>query len=173
MYIRKLQEKDAPFMLEWMHDENVIKFLSNNFREKQLEDCLQFISESRSEEENVNMAICNDRDEYLGTVSLKHVDHKNKNAEYAIAMRSSAIGTGASRVGTEEILKKAFGEIQLNRVYLNVLKDNARANRFYEKLGFRYEGTFTEHLFLNGKYCDLKWFAITRAEYESRKGCYE
>lgn len=169
MYIRKLQEKDAPFMLEWMHDENAVEYLANNFMEMKLESCIQFIQNSKEEEENLHFAICNEQDEYLGTVSLKHIDLKNGNAEYAIAMRSSAMGTGASKVGTEKILEKAFKELKLNRVYLNVVDENIRANKFYEKIGFSYEGVFKEHLFINGRYRNLKWYAMTKKEYESRK----
>lgn len=169
MKLRELELKDAPLMLEWMHDESLVEFLQANFKEKQLSDCEAFINSCKEDEDNKNWAICNDEDEYLGTISLKHIDKKNGNAEYAISMRKCALGTGASRFGSEELLRIAFEEMGLNRVYLNVLVDNVRANKFYEKVGFIYEGTFKEHLYVNGKYRDLKWFALTKAEYESRK----
>lgn len=169
MKLRELELKDAPLMLEWMHDESLVEFLQANFKEKQLSDCEAFIKACKKDEENKNWAICSDEDEYLGTISLKHIDQKNGNAEYAISMRKCALGTGASRFGSEELLRIAFEEMGLNRVYLNVLVDNIRANKFYEKMGFVYEGTFKEHLYVNEKYCDLKWFAITKTEYESRK----
>ena len=84
-------------------------------------------------------------------------------------MRRCALGTGASHYGTQAVLKIAFEELELNRVYLNVLEENVRANRFYEKAGFRYEGTFREHLLVNGKYRDLKWYALTKTDYLARK----
>lgn len=173
MYIRELQEKDAPFMLEWMHDKNLVEFLANDFQKMSIEDCLAFIQNSHTQDGFIHRAVCNEQDEYLGTVSLKNVDVKNGNAEYAIAMRSAALGTGASKAGTEAILQIAFDEMGLNRVYLNVLKDNMRANRFYEKMGFCYEGMFRGHLFINGAYRDLKWYGITKAEYQDRKASHE
>ena len=39
-------------------------------------------------------------DEYLGTISLKNIDLKNKNAEYAISTRKKARGTGANQQAT-------------------------------------------------------------------------
>lgn len=168
MKLRNLEKKDAPLMLEWMHDENIVEFLQANFKEKQLSDCEAFIENAHTDKENRSWAICNDEDEYLGTISLKHIDRKNGNAEYAISMRRCALGTGASRFASEEVLRLAFEEMEMNRVYLNVLTDNIRANRFYEKMGFRCEGIFKEHLYVNGKYRDLKWFGITRAEYGGR-----
>ena len=169
MKLRNLKMKDALLMLEWMHDEELVKFFSTNFKDKELSACEAFIRATADDEHNRNWAICNDEDEYLGTVSLKHIDLKNGNAEYAIAMRKCALGTGASHYGSEEVLRIAFEEMALNRVYLNVLEDNVRANKFYEKIGFIYEGTFQEHLYVNGKYRNLKWFALTKKDYLARK----
>ena len=168
MKIRNLKIKDAQRMLEWMHDEELVKFFEANFRDKELRDCEAFIQAPEGGH-NRNWAICNDEDEYLGTVSLKHIDLKNANAEYAIAMRKCALGTGASHYGTKEVLRIAFEEMGLNRVYLNVLEDNVRANKFYEKVGFIYEGTFREHLYVDGKCRNLKWFALTKTDYLSGK----
>lgn len=169
MKLRNLTRKDALLMLEWMHDEELVKYFLTNFADKNLSDCEAFIQASAADEHNRNWAICNDADEYLGTVSLKHIDRKNGVAEYAIAMRKCALGTGASHYGTREVLKIAFEEMGLNRVYLNVLEENVRANRFYEKVGFVYEGTFREHLYVNGAYRNLKWFALTKTDYLAGK----
>lgn len=168
MKLRNLKMKDALLMLEWMHDEGLVRFFATNFKEKDLRDCEAFI-QTTDKEHSRNWAICNDEDEYLGTVSLKHIDPENGNAEYAIAMRRCALGTGASLFGSEEVLRIAFEEMRLNRVYLNVLEDNVRANKFYEKVGFIYEGTFQQHLYVNGKYRNLKWFALTKTDYLARK----
>lgn len=70
---------------------------------------------------------------------------------------------------TEEILSIAFDQIALERVYLNVLKENTRAIKLYEKSGFIYEGEFRNHLFLNGEYRTLKWYGILKKEYEEQK----
>jgi len=169
MKLRNPEIKDAPLMLEWMQDEELVAFFQTNFKEKTLSDCEAFIRAASEGTCNRHWAICNEEDEYLGTVSLKQIDLKNKSAEYAIAMRRHALGTGASQYGTEEVLKIAFEEMGLNRVYLNVLEDNVRANKFYERIGFVFEGSFKEHLFVNGTYRNLKWFALTKTDYWARK----
>ena len=81
MKLRKLELKDAELMLEWMHDKNVVEMLAQNFENKTIEDCKQFIRNA-NEDESIFMhrAICNDQDEYLGTVSLKHINIQDKNA---------------------------------------------------------------------------------------------
>lgn len=163
MLIRKLELKDAELMLEWMHSEDVVAMLAQNFEDKTIEDCRKFImNANKDEDSDIHRAICNAQGEYLGTVSLKHIDRRNKNAEYAISMRSMAIGTGASTYGTIEILKYAFDIIKLEKVYLNVTTENVRAKKFYQKIGFQYEGTAKKHILINGKLCDLEWYAFYR-----------
>ena len=49
MYLRKLEPKDAPLMLEWMHDRSVVAHLGANFAEKTIDDCLRFISASQTD----------------------------------------------------------------------------------------------------------------------------
>ena len=99
MKLRKLELKDAPLMLEWMHDKSVVENLSANFGAKKIEDCEAFIEASKNDQANLNLAIVNDNDEYMGTASLKHIDKENQNAEFAIAMRTCAMGKGYSKYG--------------------------------------------------------------------------
>lgn len=161
MKLRKLELKDAESMLEWMHSKNVVEMLAQNFENKTIEDCRQFIKNANEDESIfLHRAICNDTDEYLGTVSLKHINMHDKNAEYAISMREKAMGTGASMYGTKEILKYAFDELHLEKVYLNVISENVRAKKFYAKAGFKYEGTAKKHIMIQGKLRDLEWYAF-------------
>ncbi len=168
--LRKLEEKDVPFMLEWMHDEETKEIFQANFAAMSEDDVKTFIADSFCNTDQ-HFAIINETDEYLGTISLKNIDKKNRNAEYAISTRKKARGTGANTEATKLLLEYAFYELGLHRVYLCVLLSNARAKRFYEKVGFQYEGMFQGHLFQNGCYQDLLWYGITREAYECNKEC--
>ena len=84
---------------------------------------------------------------------------------YAISLRACAQGSGAALYATQEILRIAFIEMDLERVFLNVLADNARARKFYEKAGFRYEGCFRHHLKLRDGWHDWAWYALLKEEY--------
>ena len=47
MKLRELELKDAPFILEWMHDDSVVAKMNTNFKTKTLCDCNQFIIDSK------------------------------------------------------------------------------------------------------------------------------
>ncbi len=134
MYLRKLKPSDAPLMLEWMHDEDVIGKLRTNFMEKTLDDCNAFIAASDANPRHLHMAIAADDDEYMGTVSLR--DIQGGCAEFAITVRKKAMGEGYSWYGMRAILDKAFTELGLEKVYWCVSSHNVRAVRFYDKHEF-------------------------------------
>lgn len=157
--IRKLEQKDAVFMLEWMHDKDTTQNFRFPFAQATLESVTMFIDNSFSNL-NKHFAIVNEFDEYLGTVSLKNISEENHSAEYAIVVRNIARGTGAAALATKDILDYAFDILKLHKVYLNVLERNERARHFYTKCGFAYEGTSKDAILLNGKYENLVWYGI-------------
>ena len=168
MKLRDLKEKDVDRMLEWMHSKESKEIFAKDFNRFTKEDVTKFVN-SKNTDENINYACVNDNDEYLGTVSLKNIDYENNNAEYAISFMKEAQGTGAALFATIEILEEAFEELNLEKVYLDVLKTNERAIAFYKKVGFIQEGEFRNHFKKNGKYIDLLWFSMLKEEYNENK----
>lgn len=135
MKLRKLQQTDAPLMLAWMHDESVVAHLGTNFREKTLKDCEDFIRWAETAPDDLHLAIADDTDTYMGTVSLKHIDREGRTAEFAITVRAQAMGKGYARFGMQEILRRGIA-MGLDAIYWCVSPENARAVRFYDKSGY-------------------------------------
>ena len=134
MKLRKLELKDAPLMLEWMHDKSVVKDLRTNFSAKTMEDCENFIKNSWNDTSNWNVAIVDKEDIYMGTVSLKNI--KETSAEFGITIRACAMGKGYSIWAMKEILRIGFEERGIKKIYWCVSPNNKRAVRFYDKNGF-------------------------------------
>ena len=178
MKLRKLLPKDAPHMLSWMHDDSINRWFPQNFKDYQKRDVLTFIRSSQKAIKNTRKILdmhlaCADGDDiYLGTVSLKNIDHHHSHAEYAISFCKRAHGTGAAKFATDEILRIAFAELKLERVYWCVVPENKRANSFYIKQGFILEGVSRKHVFLRGAFYDLNWYGIIKDEYVERSGSH-
>ena len=165
MRLRNLELKDAPLMLEWMHDENVVEKLRGNFKEKTIEDCNNFIKDSENKERDIHLAIVSDEDEYMGTVSLKNIDRGNNSAEFAITVRKFAMGRGYSWYGMEEIIRKGFEEYGLESIYWCVSKNNKRAVRFYDKHNFHEAVDISESILNRYKNIDnLKWYFTLKGD---------
>lgn len=165
MYLRNLEEKDAPLMLEWMHDESVVENLNVNFKEKTLDDCLTFIRAAVCKETDVHLAICSDDDEYMGTVSLKCVDRDKRNAEFAITVRATSMGRGYSWFGMKEMIRKGFDEYGLDNVFWCVSRTNNRAIRFYDKHNFHEAVDISSDILRRySKTDDLKWYSVLKGD---------
>ena len=163
MKLRQLKLNDAPLMLAWMHDENVVGKLRTNFASKTLKDCEKFIESSWNDKENIHLAIASDIDEYMGTVSLKHII--DGSAEFAITVRAEAMSKGYSWFGMESIIEKAFTEYDLECVYWCVSKSNERAVRFYDKHNFH--EAFDIPKIVKDRYADigdLKWYSVLKGD---------
>ena len=165
VHLRPLVAKDAPLMYEWMTDPEITRFFRFDASKISLEGCKAFIDNAQSDPNTVHFAIADERDEYLGTISLKDIDHEKKQAEYAVSTRKKAHGSGAALEATRLILAYAFDELKLERVYLNVLAENGRANAFYRKAGFRFDRVEKDALQICGALKDLNWYELLKAEY--------
>ena len=145
-------------MLEWMTDPEITRFFRFDASRISLESCLNYIGKSQEDPNTIHFAIVDEADEYLGTISLKDIDREKQQAEYAISTRKKAHGSGAALEATRLILHYAFDTLGLERVYLNVLAENGRANAFYRKVGFRFLATEPGALELRGEHRALNWY---------------
>lgn len=105
--------------------------------------------------ESLNMA------KPIGTIGLVDIDVRHGHAEYGRftideALRGNGYGTDALSV----LLDYAFLTLYLNRVYGDIFAWNSAAIRLDEKIGFRHEGTFTQHIYTGGIYHNVVRMAI-------------
>lgn len=133
MRLRKLAQKDADRMLGWMHDSFVVEKLQTDFMSKTIEDCKSFITSSYTRE-NIHLAVVDDADTYMGTVSLKNIT--DLSAEFAITICRDAMGKGYASWAMKEIIRLGFEDYNLNGIYWCVAPDNMRALKFYDKNGY-------------------------------------
>lgn len=172
MAIRKLEARDAAPMLAWMRDADVTRHLRADFSSMAEADAAAFVEAAAAQDASSaswHFAIEDEVGGYVGTISLKGIDRDAGTAEYAIVTARQAHGKGLARKASEELLEVAFGELGLNRVYLCVTTDNEPANRLYRRLGFSEEGTWRQHLLIDGRLRDLRWYGLLKDEWESRK----
>jgi RimJ/RimL family protein N-acetyltransferase len=102
----------------------------------------------------------------IGVVGFKGLDWRNRLVECGlfIGERShwdSGYGTDATRT----LVRFAFRELNLNRVFLRVYEDNVRAIRCYEKVGFKVEGRLRQDRYRDGRYLDTLVMGLLREEF--------
>jgi RimJ/RimL family protein N-acetyltransferase len=109
-----------------------------------------------------------DGDELLGYLELEGILWPHQHAWLSIAIGDpvhQGQGYGAEALGLA--LHFAFQELNLHRVQLTVFSYNQRAIALYEKLGFRREGVYREHIQRDGTRYDMYLYGILRPEWLS------
>lgn len=102
----------------------------------------------------------------IGEALLFEIDRANGNAGLGIFIgEPDEWGKGYGTDAVNAIVDFAFGELRLERVWLNVGTENVRARRSYEKAGFVHEGTQRHDRYEGGRYTDGHIMSILRDEW--------
>jgi len=102
----------------------------------------------------------------VGLIGLLSIDYKNQKAEYYVLLGERAyLGKGIAGRATVQLLKYAFEDMLLNRVYLYTETENASAVKLYERIGFKREGIIKDDLFNKGRYIDRYIYGITKRDF--------
>ena len=101
---------------------------------------------------------------HVGNCGLSDIDRKRKKAQLWIYLGAS-YGHGIGTLATRQLLRRAFEELDMNRIYLRVLANNCDAINFYRSLGFKQEGVCREDTVQEGGFVDSVWFSMLRQEY--------
>ncbi|MFW9892297.1 MAG: GNAT family N-acetyltransferase [Candidatus Thorarchaeota archaeon] len=104
--------------------------------------------------------------EFLGSVSLFNIAKQHKRAEFGIAIhKPENMGKGYGTDTTRVMLWVAFHILGLNSVNLLTLDDNQRAQKAYEKAGFKRAGVFRQGAYLKGVFHDFIIMDILKDEF--------
>jgi len=104
-------------------------------------------------------------DAFIGTVWLRDLNFADGHAELAIMMDGRHLGSGWGTDAQRALLTFAFGTLGLHRVELGVNPANLRAQRSYEKVGFRREAVLRSAWTVNGRPADLVIMGILESEF--------
>lgn len=135
----------------------------------QEERWFEHLQERIDKSEVVMLTIETDDGAQIGNISLFNINWKNRHGELGITIGEKDYwGQGYGSDAIQTILRVAFDEMNLHRVYLRVHADNARGINCYEKVGFQKEGTQRESVFRQGVYLDMYLMSILESEFEHR-----
>lgn len=164
--IRKFCEQDVPKKVQWINDPCNNRFLHYDLP-LETEKTLKWYHATKDRSDRYDAVIELDG-EAVGVIGLLNIDLKNRKAEYYITLgEEKAKGRGAAAHASRLLLKYAFEQLHLNRVYLFTETENHPAQRLFERLGFRKEGVLKNDLFTRGRFVDRFAYALTREQFFS------
>jgi len=107
-------------------------------------------------------------DTLIGVVALGDLQWNHQCAMMGIAIGDPDYwGKGYGSDAIQLMLRYAFHELNLYRVWLSTIGYNTRAARAFEKAGFRPEGVWREMIARDGQRFDVLHFGMLRPEWET------
>ena len=165
IYLRPMTEDDTDLIVVWRNSDGVRKhFIYQAMFTK--EGHLNWLNSVIKPGKASQMIICEaDTDKPLGSVYIRDIDREHRKGEYGIfigedAARGRGIGTAAAKL----MVRYAFEELKLHRLFLRVYADNLRAVRSYEKAGFVREAYLKDDVYVNGAFRDIILMAVLNPE---------
>jgi RimJ/RimL family protein N-acetyltransferase len=94
------------------------------------------------------------------------IDRDNGTAGVGIAIGDKPLwGKGLGTDAMNALVDFGFGELRLERIWLDVYDFNKRAQRSYEKAGFKVEGVQRHAHYSRGTYQDVVLMSMLRDEW--------
>jgi RimJ/RimL family protein N-acetyltransferase len=170
--LRELSREDIPIVNRWRQDRDLVDGLGAPARYITEEvDHAWFEDYLRRRGMDVRCAILvAGETEPVGLVSLTGIDSVHRRGEFHLLIgRRDLHGRGLGLDATRRMLRHAFNDLNLHRVFLSVLSSNAAAIRVYERAGFQREGLARQAAYKRGRYEDLVQMAILSREFDDRE----
>ena len=64
------------------------------------------------------------------------------------------------------MINYAFNQLNHHRILARALEPNKPSNKLWEKLGFKQEGTYRQHVYRDGEHHDLNLYGLLKKEWE-------
>lgn len=168
VFLRGPERSDIPIFVRWFTDAETTSFLAmrapmslpmeENWFERML---------AGQGKDGYLFVICSlESGEPIGNTALFDLDFSNGAAGMGITIGEKALwGRGYGTDALNALLDFGFGELRLERIWLDVYDFNVRARRSYEKSGFVLEGTKRHGFFRRGRHVDVLLMSILRDEW--------
>jgi RimJ/RimL family protein N-acetyltransferase len=161
--------EDAQLFARWNEDSQYMRQMDTDYvRPRSVHDYEEMTKSMRSENSMLFHIRTIREDRMIGFVAVHNIEWNNQTGLISIGIgdpdyRSKGFGSEAMRL----VMNYAFNELNLYRLGLDVIGDNARAIHAYEKLGFRHEGIVRRAVHRDGLRVDRIYMGILREEWEA------
>ncbi|HYG73887.1 MAG TPA: GNAT family protein [Planctomycetota bacterium] len=166
--LRPLEREDARVLEFYINDPDVTRTLQA-YRPMNLQIEEDWIADLYKKESDIVLGIAiKSSDKLIGATGLHRLEFKDRRAEFGISIGAKeewdkGYGTEATRL----IVGYGFETLNLNRISLRVYEHNPRAQRAYEKAGFKKEGVLRKEVYRLGRYWDTIVMGILREEWDA------
>jgi RimJ/RimL family protein N-acetyltransferase len=169
--LRPLEPGDVDREFQWVNDRDVTRYLTLRYPMARQEEERWLNNRPPNDFANTVLAIETKDGVHIGNIGLHEGQPENRKAALGIMIGDKdywSNGYGSDAIVT--LLRFAFHEVNMNRVWLHVYEFNERAIACYRRCGFVEEGRLRQNTYQDGRYWDTITMGILRAEFDALHG---
>ncbi len=168
--LRAIERDDLSRFVTWLNDSEVTRGLMIRLPLSTADEEAWYEQMLKSPQSEHTMAIDvheGERWVHLGSCGFHAIDWTVRSGEVGIFIgEKSYWNHGYGSEAMQLLLRHGFQTLNLNRIFLRVYADNARAIRSYEKCGFIREGVMRQAMYKDGQYIDVLFMSVLRSEWK-------
>lgn len=163
LILSQLEEKDIPFIVEYLQHKIYSDFTSNipyPYTEEHAKFWLKMSQEAFENNTGYTFAIRNKENRIIGAIGLH--DREDDKAELGYWLAMSYWNKGYVTEAAKAIIGFGFDELNFNKIYATYFLHNPASGRIMEKAGMKEEALLKQHLKKEGNYLDIQMYSIFR-----------
>lgn len=157
LYLRQLTVEDiTQAYVDALNDPEVVRLTEARHFEWNHESVAEYVERSNVEGESLLFGVfLKSSDKHIGNIRLSNFSKQHHRVELGIMIfDKSQWGKGYGREALIAVTDYVFGVLKLHRLCADYYAVNTASARMFEKAGFKIEGVFRDHFFLDGDYVD-------------------
>lgn len=168
IYLRALELDDYKVSYKWRNDPDIQNMVGGPNFFVSLEKEKKWVEAAINDNNRIVLAIClKSNDKYIGNIMLQEIDWINRTAHLPILIGDKeAWGKGYGTEARMMMLKFAFDQRGLQRIFALVLDTNEASIKLHEKCGYVKEGVLRKAVYKNGRFCNQIIMAVLKEDFE-------
>lgn len=171
---RAFEERDIDFIYRCKNDEKLNSMIVGSYHPFTYEEAVKWVHGCMGNHDDfIFWAIATNDEEkrIVGWAALSKIDKVNMSANtHSIVIADPDYNNGIAWLETEiHLLKYAFEDLKLNRLYGISLMGHKMSNQIGELIYMKTEGIFRQACYKNGQFYDVQYCGILKDEYFRHK----
>ncbi len=177
--LRPFEEKDCDTMYE-MLNEPVLRKLTGSVSTdeeahaapdpEEKEKIQQWYMTRNEQNKRLDLAVVNsESNQVIGEVVFNEYEEDTANVNFRMLLSEASCNKGMGTEALNMFIQYGMEELELHKISLEVFSFNPRAERVYQKAGFKLEGIKREAFMYNQEYIDAKIYGMLQTDYLEKK----
>jgi len=133
-----LSEDEKLMVLKWRNHNN-IRLWMHNTNIISITDHLEFINKLKNDDKNKYFLAVKNKN-YIGVIYFNNINYEQKECEFGLYVNPYKKLVGIGKILNDICIKYVFNILKLKKIKLEVLNNNKRAIKLYQKYNFMETG---------------------------------